>query len=460
MSKSNRKLVLSPATWKLATQCVQGGFVPTVGGPRVLPIFQSTTYKYEDLDQVERLFALKEAGFKYTRTGNPSLSAFEQKMTLLEGGVGAVSVASGQAATLLSAINLCKAGDHIVSAATVYGGTYTLFGHTLKKFGLEATFVDPEAPVKELRKAFRPNTRLLFAETIGNPALGILDFDKFSLLARTFDVPFIVDNTLATPYLCKPVTSFCSIGTGSGLDVLAAIEALGSTRMGLTDVHEDVVKTAVQNIRRNIRVDHPLVVQAGFGDLLKPLQQFRPTYDLIYENLPNVPLRSAKKIAKARTSSTCLAPRKERIPTLVKSQMLDLHYLALLQAKDFLFQGGMVLSTLGGRVPLDVLLSLGKLAGYKASFLTYTWKVQADPCEVIFSHAQKQQQGLGPFYFYRAEALQVAFGRIALEESGEKALAIERSLLPKRLDAVQAYAALQTGEAIGHTVAVLRSEKV
>jgi O-acetylhomoserine (thiol)-lyase len=198
------KIDLSPATWKLATQCVQGGFTPTVGGPRVLPIFQSTTYKYEDLDQVERLFALKEAGFKYTRTGNPSLSAFEEKITLLEGGVGAVAVASGQAATLLSVINVCKAGDHIVSAATVYGGTYTLFGNTLKRFGLEATFVDPEAPAKELRKAFRPNTRLLFGETIGNPALGILDFDKFAHLARTFDVPFIVDNTLATPYLCTP----------------------------------------------------------------------------------------------------------------------------------------------------------------------------------------------------------------------------------------------------------------
>jgi O-acetylhomoserine (thiol)-lyase len=198
------KVTLSPNTWKIGTQCVQAGFTPTVGGPRVLPIFQSTTYKYEDLEQVERLFALKEAGFKYTRTGNPTVAAFEQKITLMEGGVGAVALASGQAATLLSVVNLCKAGDHLVSAATVYGGTYTLFGSTLKKFGIDVTFVDPEAPARSLQKAFRPNTRLLFAETIGNPALGILDFGKLAPLARANDVPFIVDNTLATPFLCTP----------------------------------------------------------------------------------------------------------------------------------------------------------------------------------------------------------------------------------------------------------------
>lgn len=202
----NRKLsaTLAPDDWKIGTQCVQAGFSPSVGGPRVLPIFQSTTYKYDDLDQVERLFALKEAGYKYTRTGNPTVAAFEQKITLMEGGVGAVAVASGQAATLLSVVNLCKAGDHLVSTATVYGGTYTLFGTTLRKFGIDATFVDPESTPAAIAKAFRPNTRLLFGETIGNPALGILDFRKLARLARNHDVPFIVDNTLATPYLCRP----------------------------------------------------------------------------------------------------------------------------------------------------------------------------------------------------------------------------------------------------------------
>jgi len=192
------------ANWEKGTICIQAGFTPSVGGPRVLPIFQSTTYKYEDLDQVERLFALKETGYKYTRTGNPTVAAFEQKVTLLEGGVGAVALASGQAATLLSVLNLCKSGDHIVSAATVYGGSYTLFGHTLKKYGIEVTFIDPEDPQSTLEKAFQPNTKVLFAETLGNPGLAILDFAKFASLAKKFDVPFIVDNTLATPYLCNP----------------------------------------------------------------------------------------------------------------------------------------------------------------------------------------------------------------------------------------------------------------
>ncbi len=191
--------------WSKATQCIQGGFSPTVGGPRILPIFQSTTYKYEDLDQVERLFALKESGYKYTRTGNPTVAAFEQKVTLLEGGVGAVALSSGQAATFLAVANICSAGDHIVSASTIYGGTYTLFDHTLKKYGIKVTFVKPDDSLKNLQKAFRKNTRLLFAETIGNPQLGILDFDKFASLARKNNVPFIVDNTLATPYLCNPI---------------------------------------------------------------------------------------------------------------------------------------------------------------------------------------------------------------------------------------------------------------
>jgi len=206
MSKTKQKKVESnpAASWNKGTICIQAGFTPAVGGPRILPIFQSTTYKYEDLDQVERLFALKESGFKYTRTGNPTVAAFEQKITLLEGGVGAVALASGQAATLLAVANLCRSGDHIVSTSTIYGGSYTLFYYTLKKYGVQVTFVDPEASAKEIQKAFQPNTKVLFGETLGNPGLGILDFEKFSKLAKKNDVPFIVDNTLATPYLCNP----------------------------------------------------------------------------------------------------------------------------------------------------------------------------------------------------------------------------------------------------------------
>lgn len=203
-NNSSEKTPLRPDARSIGTQCVQAGYVPAVGDPRILPIVQSTTYKYEDLEQVERLFALQESGYKYTRTGNPTLNGFEQKMTLLEGGVGAVATASGQSAVLLAVANLLHAGEHIVSANTIYGGSYILFASTLKKLGIDTTFIDPELPEEELRKAFRPNTRLLFAETIGNPALGILDFEKFAGLARRFDVPFFVDNTLATPFLCKP----------------------------------------------------------------------------------------------------------------------------------------------------------------------------------------------------------------------------------------------------------------
>jgi O-acetylhomoserine (thiol)-lyase len=197
------------------TICIQGGYIPKVGEARILPIFQSTTYKYEDLEQVERLFALQEVGYKYTRTGNPTVAAFEQKITELEGGVGAVALASGQAANVLAITNIVNAGDHIVAASTIYGGTYTLLWRTLKRYGVETTFIDPESPETELQKTFRPNTKLILAETIGNPALGILDFDKFATLARKNDVPFIVDNTLATPCLCNPFRLGANIVTHS-----------------------------------------------------------------------------------------------------------------------------------------------------------------------------------------------------------------------------------------------------
>jgi methylase of polypeptide subunit release factors len=254
------------------------------------------------------------------------------------------------------------------------------------------------------------------------------------------------------------IGSFCSIGTGSGLDVLAAVEILGARRVGLTDVHEDVVAIAADNVSRNHLASHPIAIEAGCGDLLEPLRPFKAHYDLIYENLPNVPLPSDNEIATDRKSSTHLAPRKEKLPELVSNQMLDLHYLALLQAKDFLLPGGAVLSTLGGRVPLHVFLSLGALAGYSCSFLTYTWKVQADPEEMIRDHARKQKEGFGPFYYYRAEILENAFAAIDVDASGMNAIEIERSLLPERIDAVSAYDALGNGERIGHTVAILKSE--
>jgi hypothetical protein len=254
------------------------------------------------------------------------------------------------------------------------------------------------------------------------------------------------------------IASFCSIGTGSGLDVLSAVEILGAKRVGLTDVHEDVVATAVENISRNHLESHPLTIESGYGDLLSPLRAYNARYDLIYENLPNVPLQNAGEIVIDRKSSTHLAPRTETIPSLIKRQMLDLHYLALLQAKDSLAPGGAVLSTLGGRVPLYVLLSLGTLTGTVSSIFMYTWKVQADPKEIIYDHARKEEEGFGPFYFYRAEVLERVFSSIDLADSGKNALEIERSLLSERLDAGSAYNAWEKGEKIGHTVAVLKFE--
>jgi len=191
--------------WKFATQAVQGGYDPQSGEPRVLPIYQSTTYKYNDADQVAALFDLKEVGHMYTRISNPTVEAFENKVALLEGGIGAVATSSGQAAIMLAILNICQAGQHIVASSTLYGGTYTLLSSTLKKLGIEVTFVDPNSTEEEIEKCFRPNTRALYGETIGNPGLNVLDFAKFSRVAQKMGVPLIIDNTFATPYLCRPL---------------------------------------------------------------------------------------------------------------------------------------------------------------------------------------------------------------------------------------------------------------
>ncbi len=190
--------------YSVETQCVQGTYKPASGQPRVLPIVQSTTYQYYDSDDVADLFDLKSAEHMYSRISNPTVAEFENKMALLEGGVGAVAASSGQAATTLAILNICNAGDHIIAASTIYGGTFNLLGVTLKKLGIEVTFVDPEATLQEIAAAGKDNTKAVFGETIGNPGLNILDFEKFSEVAKTLDVPFIVDNTLATPILCKP----------------------------------------------------------------------------------------------------------------------------------------------------------------------------------------------------------------------------------------------------------------
>lgn len=190
--------------WKKGTICIQGGYAPKAGEPRVLPIFQTATYKYDDPDQLEKLFNLGAEGHLYSRISNPTVGALEEKFAKLQGGIGAVATSSGQAALLYAILNICSAGDHIISSASLYGGTVNLFTVNLKKMGIDVTFVDPEASQEEILSCAKDNTKVIYGETIGNPGLDILDFDKFAEVARKLEIPFIVDNTVGTPYLCNP----------------------------------------------------------------------------------------------------------------------------------------------------------------------------------------------------------------------------------------------------------------
>lgn len=183
---------------------IHGGYSPKSGEPRVLPIYQSATYKYDDPDTLEALFGLKAEGHLYSRISNPTVGALEDKYTKLEGGVGAVATASGQSAILYAVLNLCKAGDHIISVTSLYGGTVNLFNVHLKNLGIEVSFVEPDASEEEILSLAKENTKAIYGETIGNPGLNILDFDKFSSVAKKIQVPLIIDNTVATPYHCNP----------------------------------------------------------------------------------------------------------------------------------------------------------------------------------------------------------------------------------------------------------------
>ena len=183
---------------------IHGGYSPKSGEPRVLPIYQSATYKYDDPDTLEALFALKADGHLYSRISNPTVGALEEKYAKLEGGVGAVATSSGQSAILYAVLNVCKAGDHLISVTSLYGGTVNLFSVHLKNLGVEVTFVEPDASEEEILSKAKSNTKAIYGEAIGNPGLNVLDFDKFSSVAKKIEVPFIVDNTVATPYHCNP----------------------------------------------------------------------------------------------------------------------------------------------------------------------------------------------------------------------------------------------------------------
>ena len=189
---------------KLGTLCVQEGWKPKTGESRVLPIYQSTTFKYDNTQQMADLFDLKASGYFYTRLQNPTNDFVANKIAALEGGVAAMLTSSGQAASFYSIFNICEAGDHFISSSTIYGGTYNLFAVTMKKLGIEVTFVDPDASEEEIGKAFRPNTKAVFGETIANPVLNVLDIEKFARIAHSHGVPLIVDNTFPTPINCRP----------------------------------------------------------------------------------------------------------------------------------------------------------------------------------------------------------------------------------------------------------------
>lgn len=189
----------------IETKCLHEGYKPKNGEPVALPIYQSTTYRYDNTESIGKLFDLTADGHMYSRISNPTVAAVEEKIASLEGGVGALCTTSGQSASLISILNILSAGDHIVSASTIYGGTINLFAVTLKKFGIECTFVDADASEEEIQKAFKPNTKVVFGETIANPAIAILDIEKFAKIAHKNNVPLIIDNTFATPILCRPI---------------------------------------------------------------------------------------------------------------------------------------------------------------------------------------------------------------------------------------------------------------
>lgn len=189
---------------KIDTLCVQGGWQPKCGEPRQVPVYSSTTFKYDTTQHMADLFDLKASGYFYTRLANPTNDAVAKKIAALEGGVAAVLTSSGQAASTFAILNLCGAGDHVVCSAQIYGGTFNLFAVSLKKLGIEFTFVDPDADIKTLQKAFRPNTKCVFGETVSNPSGCVLDIAKFAKLAHKNGVPLIVDNTFPTPILCRP----------------------------------------------------------------------------------------------------------------------------------------------------------------------------------------------------------------------------------------------------------------
>lgn len=192
------------SNYHIETKCIQEGYNPKNGEPRVLPIYQSTTYKYDSSEHVGKLFDLEEEGFFYSRLANPTVDAVEKKIAALEGGVGALCTSSGQAAILIAVLNVCGSGDHIVSSAAIYGGTSNLFSVTMKKLGIEVTFINPDSTEEEIQHAIKENTKLVYVETLANPVLTVIDIEKYANVAHKNGIPLFIDNTFATPINCRP----------------------------------------------------------------------------------------------------------------------------------------------------------------------------------------------------------------------------------------------------------------
>ncbi len=193
------------SNYHIDTKCIQSGYQPKNGEARVLPIYQSTTFKYDSAEHVGKLFDLEAEGFFYTRLSNPTVDGVERKIADLEGGIGAMCTSSGQAAAMIAVLNICKSGDHMISSGTIYGGTINLFAVTLAKMGIECTFIDSDASIEDIQKEIRDNTKLIFTETIANPSLVVSDIGKLAKVAHSNDIPLIIDNTFATPINCRPI---------------------------------------------------------------------------------------------------------------------------------------------------------------------------------------------------------------------------------------------------------------
>ncbi|MCX4728676.1 class I SAM-dependent methyltransferase [Streptomyces sp. NPDC090052] len=252
---------------------------------------------------------------------------------------------------------------------------------------------------------------------------------------------------------------FCTIGTGAGLDALAAVEILQARSVGFTDLHEDVLAHARENIQSNL-LDQDVELIGGAGDILSPLAGKVSQVDVIYENLPNIPMAGSGDLADGQTSSTFIAERVEEIAGFAEKNLVTLHYLALQQAHPVLRVGGRVLSSIGARIPLSEILSLAGAAGYNGSILTYTWKIQSEPHEVVGGYAQWEKEGMGPFHFYPVSVLRDAFAGMSPAAAGAQALQMEKELSPYEISAVDALALVEKGQKVGHTVAILDSVKI